>query len=69
MKLTYWIANRESDSHCYSIRERTKKAAQAKLAEWGSNDDFGPLHKVTIEYADAFKLMISCTDECASGQY
>ena len=57
MKLTYWMAPCATDSHCYSIRARTKKAAQAELAEWDNPEEhFGPLTKVVIFYRDAFEL-------------
>ena len=69
MKLTYWYAQCLTDSDCYSIRERTKKAAMAEIAErsegdtqWGE-DHFGPLQKVTVEYNDGFELMWLCAGE------
>jgi len=68
MKLTYWIARCTSDSEAYSIRERTKKAAKERLAkaaqteiEWRTH--YGPLHKVTVEYADGFDLLKQCSEE------
>ena len=63
MKLTYWKANHEYDSNCFSIRERTKKAAVAKLSASRNPEDYGPVHKVVIQYTDAFDLMTDCTDE------
>ena len=68
MKLTYWIALCTSDSEAYSIRERTKKAAKAKLAEaaeteWEYRTFYGPLHKVTLDYTDGFDLLLQCSGE------
>jgi len=63
MKLTYWIAECLTDSHCYNIRERTKKAAKAALADGSNPDDYGPIHKVTVEYYNAFDLMWQCAVE------
>ncbi len=64
MKLTYWKAQRwDGESDAYSIRERTKKAAKAALAEYSDPTVFGPIEKVVIEYRDAFGLMLACTGE------
>ena len=62
MKLVYWYAQSLDDADCYSIRERTKKAALARKAE----DDFnryGPVVKVTVDYADGFDLLAQATSE------
>jgi len=62
MKLTYWYAEHLTDSDCYSIRERTKKAALARKAE----DDFnryGPVVKVIVDYSDGFDLLTQATGE------
>jgi len=66
MKLTYWKAERLDDADAYSIREKTRKAALAKLAEYEDTDygvRFGPLVKVTLDYSDGFELM-----ECLLGE-
>ena len=62
MKLTYWLADCLNDSDVFSIRERTKKAAVAKLAEYEPGW-FGPVRKVTVEYDDGFDLMHECSCE------
>lgn len=62
MKLIYWTAENLNDSKCYSIREKTRKAVIAKLAE-NITTEYGPVRKVIIEYADAFDLMKECTGE------
>ena len=66
MKLTYWYAQCLTDSDVYSIRERTKKEAKAKMASLTpqqAEDHFAPLKKVTIEYDDGFELMWQCAGE------
>ena len=68
MKLTYWVARCTSHSQAYSIRERTKKAAKAKLAEAAETGSeyrtlYGPLHKVTLEYTDGLDLLLQCSSE------
>ena len=64
MKLTYWYTECLNDSDCYSIREKTKKAAVAAVASHWNPDSYRPVLKVTIEYRDAFDLMKECSDEC-----
>lgn len=61
MKLIYWIA-KQDDFPCYDIRERTKKAAQAAV-EQAHGRDYAPVHKVTVEYRDAFDLVTQALDE------
>jgi hypothetical protein len=56
MKLTYWVAVCLDDHKCYNVRARTKREAQALLDE-RSAESYGPLHKVTVEYASAFELV------------
>lgn len=66
MKLTYWYAQCLTDSDAYSIRERTKKEAKAKMASLTpseSTEHFAPLKKVTVEYGDGFELMWLCAGE------
>jgi len=65
MKITYWYAECLDDSDAYAVRAKTKKAALAEVKErdWrraeNPNADpvFGPVVKVTTEYADAFDLV------------
>ena len=63
MKLTYWYAECLNDSDAYAIREKTKKAAKARLEQGYRAEDYGPILKVTVEYADAFDLMDQCSNE------
>jgi hypothetical protein len=64
MKLTYWVANRLNDSQDYNIRAPTKREALAELHSGGWNpEDYGPVHKVTVEYIDGFDLMEQCLSE------
>lgn len=62
MKLVYWFAKCEDDADCYSIREKTKAAAEAKKKELGE-DRFGKVKKVTVEYESGFDLMKTCMSE------
>ena len=59
-KLTYWVADREDDSTAYSIRAKTRQEVMRTLASCGLPDSYGPIHKVTLEYTDAFDLMLCC---------
>jgi hypothetical protein len=72
MKLTYWVAENLDDSQCYNIRAKTKKEVLNKITlvskEWENETDlvapkYGPVHKVEVEYADAFDLMDACMGE------
>ena len=63
MKLTYWYSQCPHDSDVFSIREKTKKAAQAMInAHYGGQGYPEPI-KVTVEYRDAFDLMEQCSQE------
>jgi hypothetical protein len=62
MKLTYWVSERLDDSNCYNIRTKTKKEALAKVLQY-SHGQWGAVHKVEIEYKDAFDLMLLCCEE------
>jgi hypothetical protein len=66
-KLTYWIAKRTNDSNCYSLRAKTKKECQEQIdkaiADGLDKDDFDAPKKVSIEYRDAFDLMLECSTE------
>jgi hypothetical protein len=62
-KLTYWVAECETDSQCYSIIDRTKKGAIAQLEKVDKCNRYGKVHKRTIEYKDAFDLFDWVTGE------
>jgi hypothetical protein len=62
--LTYWKANIVNDSDVYSIRAKTRKEALAILSD-PDNASFAyesPV-KVTIDYVNAFDLMLQCKGE------
>ena len=70
MKLTYWTAPCLNDSDAYSLRYKTRKEAVQKLRECIAENDgdacdagLGPVRRVTIEYRDAFDLLLECSDE------
>jgi hypothetical protein len=69
MKLTYWVATSLNDHWCYSIRKKTKKELVAELAEHYTKTDFSEPKKVTVEYDDAFDLMLQCIDGESFGGY
>jgi len=56
MKLTYWIAEIETDHQAYNVRAKTRREAKAMVAErdW---QDYGPVRKITVEYRNAFDLI------------
>ncbi len=57
MKLTYWVSEIETDNDVYNVRAKTKKEC-LRLRELRDNcNSYGPVHKVTIEYKDAFELL------------
>ena len=70
MKLTYWVSMNEESDH-YNLRERTRKAClearfeatgvRAPANQWAAN--FGPVHKVTVEFKDSFDLLTRCLGE------
>ncbi len=62
MKLTYWKAQCLTDADCYSIRAKTRKEVKAEL-EGRHPEDFDAPEKITIEYNNAFDLMLLCTME------
>jgi len=62
-KLTYWVAECETDHQCYSIIARTKKDALAQLEAVDKCNRYGPVHKRFIDYKDAFDLFDWCTSE------
>jgi hypothetical protein len=62
-KLTYWVAECETDSECYSIIDRTKKGAIAKIEAADKCNRYGKVHKRFIEYKDAFDLFDWLTSE------
>ena len=65
MKLKYWIAECQERNAfpCYNIRAQTKKECLVQLEQIGmdSSDRYGEPHKVTIEYDNAFDLMLQAT--------
>lgn len=62
MKLTYWYARCLDGHNCYSVREKTKKAAKAYL-DINGVERFGRLTKVEIEYADGLDLLTMALGE------
>jgi len=66
MKLTYWIAQQDSDSMVYDLRAKTKRELVAKMNDpFHADRRYGTPHKVTVEYNDAFDLMKECFSEGA----
>ena len=65
MKLTYWHIQHLTDSDTYSIRTKTRREALALVRDhWAPCDfDAATVHKVTVEYRDAFDLMEQCLSE------
>ena len=60
MTLTYWVARTRDHSEAYNIRRKTRKAVVEALesGRFGNREyGFGPVHKVTVKYSDAFDLM------------
>ena len=58
-KVTIWNIERENDSACYSIREKSKKAAIAKYDEMDDSEKRGyanVVEKQVYQYRDAFQL-------------
>ena len=69
MKLTYWYAQAKTDSNCYSIRAKTRKACYQELEAWSERryeweKFYNKPVKVEVEYKDAFDLM----NKYASGE-
>lgn len=60
--LTYWVAECLRDSQCYSLRAKTKKECQA-LKDKDQREIYGHVHKVVVEYRDAFDLMYLALSE------
>ena len=63
--LTYWIADSRNDATCLSLRARRKKDVETMRAESWNPDFFKEPRKVTIEYLDAFDLLLICVGENA----
>ena len=63
MKLTYWVVDHKSDSHVYNIRAKTRRGALDQIANHWNESDFDKPYKVTVEYRDAFDLLIQCSNE------
>jgi hypothetical protein len=68
-KLTYWVAECLNDSQCYSIIDRTKKGAIAKVEAADKCNRYGPVRKQFIDYRDAFDLFDWCTSEAGGRVY
>ena len=62
-RLTYWVAECMVDSDCYSVRERTRRECKDELDERGNHERYGPIHKVTVQFEDAFDLLHQCMSE------
>ena len=69
MKLTYWVSERLDDSEAYSLRGKRRRDVLEQLAEhdltatggrtdWGG--EYGPAHKVEVEYSSVFNLLEQC---------
>lgn len=64
MKVVYWKCRSLTDSDSFSIRTRTKREALRTLQEMGKYSvDYSEPYKVTIEYKDAFDLVIALRGE------
>jgi hypothetical protein len=61
-KLTYWLAEQHTDSPCYSIIAKTKKACLEQVAD-RPDVEYEPPRKVEIVYTDAFDLFSQATSE------
>ena len=68
MKLKYWIAQCIPDRK-RSIRARTKKVCQAQLDSYSGFHFYSEPRKVTIEYADAFDLMIQAINRSGLDEF
>lgn len=76
-KLTYWVAECETDTRTYNLRAKTKKQVVEMLARHGNNPDgsrmrgfsamyynsYSKPHKVEVYYDDAFDLLVQCSNE------
>ncbi len=65
MKLVYWIAESYENS-AYSIRGKRRRDVVDELIAQGfipNSDSHGPIHKVTVEYDNAFDLLQQCLGE------
>jgi len=56
MKVVYWYAQCLDDHECYSVRERTKRAALAAV-EACDVYRYGPVVKVEVEYSSGLDLL------------
>ena len=57
----YWVAECEDDSSVYSLRARTRRECVA-LRD-ATTGRYCKVHKVTVEYFDAFDLVRQCMGE------
>ena len=81
MKLTYWIAECQDDSTCYSIREKTKKAVIGMLIAGGfkrikrikgfagrlQTGHYSDTYKVTFEYINMLDAVQVLLSESKDG--
>lgn len=68
MKLVYWVSECLRDSDCYNIRATTKKECVEMRTKWDSDqsyvdDNYGPVHKMVLEYQNGFELLDRCLSE------
>lgn len=63
MKLIYWVADCETDSHCYSVRAKTKKECIAQVALRDTCNTYSEPRKVVVEYKDGFDLLVNALSE------
>ncbi len=64
MKITYWIAENMTDSKCYNIRGRTRKAVVAELQSGGyDRRDYGKPRKVVVDFDDKLDMMFQSMGE------
>ena len=65
--LTYWVCENLNDGTCYNIRAKTRKEALAIRDSYGDrSQEWGKAKKVTVEYLDAFDLLVQCLEEGGS---
>lgn len=56
MKLTYWVADCETDSRAYSLRAKTKRECAEMRARQGA-ERFAEPRKIEVLYHGAFDLI------------
>jgi hypothetical protein len=67
MKLVYWVAEMLDDSTAYSVRGRRRRDVVEGLIAQGYDPKnltrHSPIHKVEVEYDNAFDLLQQCLGE------